>query len=366
MIASTDSPRTKFSIRRGFLDAGIAVLAFVLVCAGLRALLPFPEIDIVSAELRFFHEHQDEFNTVFIGSSQIHHQISPAIFDRVTSEAGHPTRTFNFGINGMFPPESGYVLERLLSTKPRNLKWVFIELDELETRRFPQAEASRRSVYWHDWERTSLVLRRILDTVRPGEGLSISRKMGEVFTPGPENADARDRFFFHSALFAKNFTNIGRKIDLAWWSSHLGKQGAPPKELGRNGDGFVPQSRTMSAEETIAYEAALTDAVAKTEFRFVSPATEQAYRHWAEEVRKIGATPVFLVTPKATQVKLGFPPESGIAENVLLFNDAVAYPQLYRSEMRVDADHLNGVAAEEFTELVARKFSQFLQEQQIP
>jgi hypothetical protein len=361
-----DSPRTRFSTGRSFLDAGIALLAFVLVCAGLNALLPFPEVDVVSAELRFFKKHQDEFDTVFIGSSQTHHQISPAIFDRITSEAGHPTRSFNLGINGMFPPESGYFLERLLSAKPRNLKWVFIELDELETRRFPQAEASRRSLYWHDWERTSLVLQRILDTVRPGEGLSFSRKMVEVFTPRPGRSDARDRFFFHSGLFAKNFTNIGRKIDLAWWSSHLGKQGAPPKELGRDGDGFVPQSRTMSAEEIIAYETGLKDAVASVEFRFVSPATEQAYRQWAEEVRKIGATPVFLVPPKATQVKLGFPPESGIAENVLLFNDAVAYPQFYRHEMRVDADHLNRVGAEEFTELVARKFSQLLQEQQIP
>jgi len=360
-----DSPRTRFSTGRRFLDAGIALLAFLLVCAGLNALLPFPEIDVVSAELRFFREHQDEFDTVFIGSSHIHHQISPAIFDRITNEAGHPTRTFNFGINGMFPPESGYVLERLLSTKPRHLKWVFIELGELETRRFPQADASRRSLYWHDWKRTSLVLQQILDTVRPGGGLSFSRKIGAVLTPGPGKSDARDRLFFHGALFAKNFTNIGRKIDLAWWSSHLGKQGAPPKELGRERDGFVPQMKTMSAEETIAYETGLRNAVAAAESRFVSPATEQAYRQWIEEVRKIGATPVFLVTPKTTQIKLGFRPESGIAEKVMLFNDARAYPQLYRNEMRVDADHLNGLAAEEFTELVARKFSQLIQEKQI-
>jgi hypothetical protein len=365
LIVSTDSPRTKFSIGRGFLDAGIAVFAFVLVCAGLSALLPFPEIDIVSAEIRFFREHQDQFDTIFVGSSQIHHQISPAIFDRITNEAGHPTRTFNFGINGMFPPESGYVLERLLRTKPRRLKWVFIELGELETRSFPQAEASRRSLYWHDWKRTSLVLRKILDGDGQGNALSLPRKMSKLLLPGEERSQARDLFFFHSALFAKNFTNIGRKIDLAWWSSHLGKQGAPPKELGRDGDGFVPQIRTMSAEETLTYETGLKDAVANAESRFVSPATEQAYRQWAEEVRKIGATPVFLVTPKTTQIKLGFRPESGIAETVMLFNDAAAYPQLYRNEMRVDADHLNGMAAEEFTELVARKFSQLIQEKRI-
>lgn len=342
MIASIDSPRTHFSLGRGFLDVGIAVLAFVLVCAGLNALLPFPEIDVVSAEIRFFREHRDEFDTIFVGSSRIHHQISPAIFDRVTREAGHPARSFNFGIDGMFPPESGYVLERLLSAKPRHLKWVFIELDELETRRIPKAEAARRSLYWHDWKRTSLVLRKVLE--------------------GDDAGNARDLWFFHSALFAKNFTNIGRKIDLSWWSSHLGKKAAPPKTLGRAGDGYDPQIKTLSAAEAAAYEAGLERAVARAESRFVSAATEQAYRQWADEVRKIGATPVFLITPTMAQTKLGFRPESGVGGATMLFNDAKAYPRLYRNEMRFDADHLNGAAAEEFTTLVAHNFLQLIEE----
>jgi hypothetical protein len=342
LIASTDSPRTNFSLRRAFLDVGIAVLAFVVVCAGLNALLPFPEIDVVSAEIRFFQEHQDEFDTVFVGSSRIHHQISPAIFDRTMREAGHPTRTFNFGINGMFPPESGYVLERLLSARPRRLKWVFIELDELETRRIPKAEAARRSVYWHDWKRTSLVLRQILDN--------------------KAQANARDLFFFHSALFAKNFTNIGRKIDLSWWSSHLGKKAAPPKSLGRDDDGYVPQIKTLSEAEAPVYKVGLERAVAQAESRFVSATTEQAYRQWADDVRKVGATPIFLVTPTTRQIKLGFRPEAGIGGAIMLFNDAGAYPQLYRNEVRFDADHLNGTGAEEFTRLVARNLSQLIEE----
>jgi hypothetical protein len=344
LIASTDSPQTNFSIGRGFLDVGIAVLAFVLVCAGLNALLPFPEIDVVSAELRFFQEHRDEFDTVFIGSSRIHHQVSPAIFDRVMGEAGHPTRTFNFGINGMFPPESGYVLERLLRTKPRHLKWVFIELDELETRRIPKAEASRRSLYWHDWKRTSLMLRKIL---------------------ADDHRDARDLFFFHSALFAKNFTNIGRKIDLAWWSSHLGKKPALPKSLGRDGDGYVPHVKTLSAAEVTAYEAGLERAAAQAEFGFVSASTEQAYRQWADEVRKVGATPIFLVPPRTAQIKYGFRPESGLAGTVMLFNDAKAYPQLYLNEVRFDADHLNGTGAEEFTRVVAHNLSRLIDKNRV-
>lgn len=364
MIASADAPQTDFSRGRGLLDVAIAVLAFVLVCAGLNAVLPFPEIDVVSAELRFFQEHRDEFDTVFIGSSRIHHQVSPAIFDRVMGEAGHPTRSFNFGINGMLPPESGYVLERLLSTKPRRLKWVFIELDELESRR-TKAEASRRSLYWHDWKRTSLVLRKVLDDYQPEDGPSLPTRIGGIFTPGQENSPARDLFYFHGALFAKNFTNIGRKGDLTWWSSYFGKKAAPPKDLGHDGDGYVPQIRKMSEAEAVAYEAGLERAIAQAEVRRVSPSTGQAYQQWADEVRKTGATPIFLVTPTTEQTKFEFRSDSGIAGAVMLFNDAKNYPQLYRNEIRFDADHLNGTGAEEFSALVADNLSRLIKEGRI-
>jgi hypothetical protein len=327
------------------LNAGIAALAFVLACAALNALLPFPEIDVLSANLRFFQQHRDDFDTLFIGSSRFRHQISPAIFDRTMRDAGLPTRTFNFGINGMLPPEDSYVLERLLGARPRRLKWVFIELAELETRRIPETEGTRRSLYWHDRKRTSLVIREILD--------------------GRGRWEARDLLLFHGALFAKNFTNIGRKIDFSEWMSRLWKEEAPTKTLGRDGDGYVPLSREMPAAEAAVYETELENAVTHSGSRFVSASTEHAYRQVAEEVRRAGAIPIFLITPLTMQIKLGFRPESGIAGNVLLFNDARAYPQLYRKEMRIDGSHLNSVAAEEFTRLIAENFSRLRRENRI-
>ena len=85
----------------------------------------------------------------------------------------------------------------------------------------------------------------------------------------------------------------------------------------------------------------------------------------AEEVRKAGATPIFLVTPIMAQIKLGFRPESGIASTVMSFNDAKAYPQLYRNETRSDSGHLNNVAAKEFTRIVAEDFLQLRRENRI-
>jgi hypothetical protein len=245
----------------------------------------------------------------------------------------------------MLPPEDGYVLEHLLGAKPRHLKWVFIELAELETRRVPETEGTRRSVYWHDRKRTSLIIREIHD----GRGYW----------------EARNLLLFHGALFAKNFTNIGRKIDFSEWMARLWKEDALSPNLGPRGDGYVPLTREMPAAEAAMYETELKYAVDNSGSRFVSASTEQAYRQVAEEVRRAGAIPIFLITPLTIQIKLGFRPESGIADNVMSFNDARAYPQLYRKEMRLDGGHLNSVAAEEFTRLVAENFLRLRRENQI-
>ena len=69
---------------QGVINSAIAVTAFLITCIGLHAVLPFPEIDGRGLpEIPIFSAHKDEFDTLFIGSSRIYFQISPAIFDRV-------------------------------------------------------------------------------------------------------------------------------------------------------------------------------------------------------------------------------------------------------------------------------------------
>lgn len=257
----------------------------------------------------------------------------------------------------MFPPEDGYILDRLLAAKPRRLKWVFIELNELETKRIPELEDTRRSLYWHDPKRTALVLRAILNANQDENGLSLLGKIAQLILPGPGKSEARDAFFFHGALFARNFANVGRKVDLSRWLSDLGKEEVLSRELGGDGDGYAPLNRTMSTAEAALYENELNNATTQAGPRFVSASTEMACRQLVAEVRKAGATPIFLVTPLTMQNELGFRPESGMASTVMSFNNARAYPQLYRNEMRIDRSHLNSRGAEEFTRLVAENFS---------
>src|SRR5437879_4927287 len=115
---------------RSLLDVAIALVAFIATSAVIHSLLPPMIPKGIAAKLKFFSEHKDEFDTVIVWTSRLYYSISPEIFDKTTRENGLLTRTFNFGIDGMHPPENFYVLEQILKSKPRNLKWVLLEMGD--------------------------------------------------------------------------------------------------------------------------------------------------------------------------------------------------------------------------------------------
>ncbi len=63
----------------------------------------------------------------------------------------------------------------------------------------------------------------------------------------------------------------------------------------------------MSASQAAAYERALGLAMGTNPpIAFISPYTVEAYRQCAQKVRAIGAKPILLVTPSATQFNIAY------------------------------------------------------------
>jgi acetylglutamate synthase len=87
----------------------------------------------------------------------------------------------------------------------------------------------------------------------------------------------------------------------------------------------------------------------------LSPYTVEAYRQGAQEVRNIGAAPIFLIMPSTTQINIAAE-STGLAGVVMAFNNPRAYPSLFRSGVRRDGQHLTKSGAEEFTRIVAANF----------
>jgi hypothetical protein len=344
------------AVIRALTNSAIGVTAFLITCVVLRAVLPFPEIDGgVSQKFRFFATHKDEFDTLFIGSSRVYFQISPAIFDRVTRESGLPTHSFNFGVGGMYLPETSYLLEQILNLKPRNLRWVFIEYDEMQTKWSPENQTSRRALYWADWKRVSLLLRKLTDAGTDPLWLPNPSKLRDIVLRQKDEKNTRSLLTFYAEQFEKNHTNVARGADVLEY--FLGRD---PKErraryLGAASDGYITRPNRMSPNQVAAYERGLAAAMAQTDTHPLSPYAVEAYRQCAQDVRKIGATPIFLITPSITQVNVATE-STGLTGVVMAFNNPRTYPSLYRSSVRRDDQHLTKSGAEEFTRIVAANF----------
>jgi hypothetical protein len=344
------------TVIRGLTNTGIGAAAFLITCVCLRVVLPFPEIDGgVSQKFRFFAAHKDEFDTLFIGSSRVYFQISPAIFDRVTRENGMPTHSFNFGVGGMYLSETGYLLEQILNLKPRNLRWVFVEYDELQTEWSPENQTSRRALYWADWRRISLLLRKLTDAGTDPLWLPSPAKLRDIVLRQKDEKNTRSLLTFYAGQFEKNYTNVARAADLLQYFLGRDTKERRVRYLGAASDGYVTRPIRMSPTQVGEYERGLAAAMAQTDTHPLSLYAVEAYRQCAQEVRKIGATPIFLITPNTTQINVAS--ESNLLTGVVMaFNNPRTYPSLYRTSVRRDGQHLTKSGAEEFTHIVAANF----------
>jgi len=330
------------------LYGAIALVAFLAASFIIHALLPPVVPKGIAAKLEFFAQHKDEFDTLIVGTSRLYYSISPELFDQTTRENGLPTRTFNFGIDGMHPPENFYVLEQILKTEPRKLKWVVLEMAEIQVK-WDTVLGTQRLVYWHDWPRTELTLKKALNP----------RGNANWFGRAARLWLARRELGSHLALFGKQFASVGRASDFLPSAQHERFREAD-SELGPNRDGYRPAGDAMSPERATIFREKLAQEVAEARPKFLDPATDQSYRGAAAQIRRAGATPLFVVAPIITQTAARFrqtPPAP-----LLSFNDSRKYPQFYDTKVRIDDAHLTGDGAAEFTQLLAREFARSLRQ----
>ena len=87
----------------------------------------------------------------------------------------------------------------------------------------------------------------------------------------------------------------------------------------------------------------------------------EACRQCAQKIRGIGAVPIFLITPSTTRFNVTHLDNARPPGVVMAFNDPRVYPNLYRSSVRLDEDHLTKEGAEEFTRIMAANFMHLVQ-----
>lgn len=327
-------------ISNNLLCTAIAGASFIATSALIHSLVPPLIPKGVAAKLEFFAQHKDEFDTLLVGTSSIYYSVSPEIFDQTTLESGIPTRTFNFGIDAMHPPENFYVLDQILRTQPHNLKWVFLETANVETK-LHKVLGTERAVYWHDWPCTVLTLRKALN---PRGDAKWYVKISRLWL-------ARRDLAAHLTLFAQRFGNVGRATELLFPQN---RKAEADLELGPRRDGYRLAGHVMSAEDAASFQKRLAEEIVQARPKPLDPCADEAYRRYAARFREIGAVPVFVVPPLIFQSPVSF--RQSAPGPLLSFNDATTYPMLFDTKVRIDDAHLTREGAEEFTRLLAREF----------
>lgn len=310
---------------------------------------PLADVPSVREKLAHFAAHADDYDTLFIGSSRVYRGIMPSLFDRLTAEAGMPTRSFNFGVDAMFPPEDAFVFERIMAQHPRRLRWVFIEMSMFQIDFDDRQPDAVRTIYWHDLRRTALVSGALLWP----KGRAMKWK--NWVPPRPDERERLENVMMHWRLFLTHSLNLGRGSFLFDMIAR-GRRSFSPTELGPAGDGFQAMSATarLTGERLAAYEKQLAQ-LREQPARIVQidKFAQSSLDGMLAAIRRAGAQPVLVISPIMGSKRL-YPQDRTLP--LFDFTDVTRWSELFRPGNRGDAAHLNPHGAEIYTRIVAEHF----------
>lgn len=333
----------------------IFFIAFTVSSLIFRQIIPSSSIPanipFISSKYEYFIKHKDEYDTIFIGSSRICNQIVPDVFDRAMNDLGKSTNSFNFGIPAMRALPSYFLLKEILDTSPRNLKWVFIEID-LDSVYEPIKNArTTRAIYWHDFNNTLFALKYIFNS----EPESLIKKILTSIS--------------HLIPYIYNQINVGKMFDEVIYQTSSHKQEKLVKSFFLKNDGYYPldliqedSNRQNFLQNLDTYnleksklanknyeELAQTQLPSKSKLSLLSLIIKQ--------VEAADAKPVFILPPRLeTKQELQQAYRQGYIPLFLSFNDPIKFPKLYQVNLRHDKNHLNHEGSEQLTRLIAKTF----------
>ncbi len=324
--------------------AGFSFAAGLAATAGLiTSRLPERYVPALTPKLDYLAETRGKYDMIVVGSSRLFHHLIPPIFDEELRGRGETIHTFNLGLEGMRPPESFYTLRRALRLG-LPLRFVLLELWDIDTRVAPDFATVVRVVHWHDPHHTWTALRHTF------------------FTPDtlPEKAV---QLWIQGSAFSHRNTSIGRGAELLQNALAPHKPWQEPR-LWESSGGFLPQPpRVMPAVEEAQFRKAVDSAIQHgLPPRRIAPELAEELRSLAREVRAAGARLV-LVIPPSVEPGDGSPDlrALGIDADLLAFNAPARLPVLFDPALHTDARHLNERGAAEFTRACAADFAKIVE-----
>ena len=380
-VHDEDPPRPVAPRRVIVLRCVWGLLVMLLTAQLVAAWLPRPPQDWTSAKLDDFELRKDEYDVVFLGSSQIYRHIDPEVFDALMVEAGHELTSFNMGVPGMAGLETRFVLKQLLAMEPARLKWIIMDVPRTGLLLSGSNHLTPRVVNWHDVDTTLLALELIQETeMDMAWKLDMARR--------------------HLMAFSYHLGAIGVwRHHIEPWVGGTAESRAEAEELrlvngpgglGEEGNGFVSMYKTFVASS--GYERGLlrernqkwkkvkdklTTQLRQTPNRprflrrfsgerrsdpALKPAEQDLISQLSSLPEQAGLRVAFTNAPDVRQKE--FMVESaelqGIIPVLLDVDDPVRFPQLTDPALRFDEMHLDQKGAAVYTACLAELFVEYL------
>jgi hypothetical protein len=352
------------------LNGGVFLAACICTCLGISSFQPFPDVPTIGPKFRYYAAHREDYDVVFVGSSRFYHQIIPAQFDAAVAAAGGPkVRSFNLACDALWPPESYYFLRKILALHSSRLRWVVIEMMDINPMIDEANKDSLREAYWHDWRHTRLAWealdlppqlldkdKRDLLEAHPWLGLIQSQERRAAAMKG-------ELALMHGGFLLNQWVNYSRGAD--WLentldynpSSDKSDQWLPFAGYKAEPEGGIP------AADVPEYRAAVERIIRNLPRPATpSPVLQAALEKVIAETRAAGPEPIFVTTPTLNHLENfgGAPSDAPLFR----FTDPLKYPVLFDPARHFDGWHLNHQGALKFTDFLAHEFT--LHRQPVP
>ena len=353
---SAEGPLDPRRLRRAPLYLVVFGVFFGAVCALQRSLVPMPGHYDLHDKLRYFREHKDEFDLVFVGSSATFRNVVPVELDAALAEEGQRITSFNFGVVGFRSFETDTMLRWILDQEPARLKWVVLEpppFDPPFAYEDLQATKTEMAVHSHTPQATELILRSVWLADIPA-------------------AEKRSETLRHLKLLGKNLVSLGRGPAAVRQRWADGSEWQAPDWLARD-RGFQAVEDRPGFQEPPPERDPLRDREAYRSNALAIDARNRGgadlsrYNFTALErqiaaVRAAGVEPIYCLSPMVfaspEAYALG---ERGDLPNFLGFSLPKSYAQLFRPEKRIDLTHYRREGAVEFSRFLAPHLAEILE-----
>jgi len=336
------------------------VVVLMLACLGLNSVfdaLPGIRLDegsVARRKYEYFAANKDSFNAVFVGSSQVYRHIDPELFDSLLDGSGQPVHSFNFGIGGMYFPEVLHAVDWILEQRPKNLKWLFVELRELEPLLFDENQVSLRDINWHTPRVAGLMA-------------ALTWRADEPWL------DRLDTLHWTLRRSLHRFGNVALAIPaielllMRWEDSELdswARRGhlTMDDELRENpGDPGLTRRRAFFRNNPQAHARLMAEYADDAQRLEPSPLLVDTLATLTLAIRAAGVEPVYFISAPSYRryADIKRARELDVIPNLFSYNDPDAHPGFYARDELFEMRHLMSRGAERFTRLLARDFAAF-------